>query len=139
MAISDNNTLIDVKNFIDSKQGHIRELPVSASYNCYINTWVGSASGYVGDPQTSTAVLGMALDAKDNSSGSAGDLKVRVLIKGIVVHDVTGGAQDQIRSKVYASDNGTLTTTSGTNSFVGYIVGFISSTSCEVFIDPYNS
>ena len=118
--------------------GDIEEYPVIASDIIYEGAAVGeNASGYsrplvAGDP-----FQGFAEAKVDNSTGSAGDLNVRVKAKGRIVVAVAGAsavtAND--RPAVYASDDDTFTLTSTSNSLIGYVSRWISGTDCVVEFD----
>jgi hypothetical protein len=71
----------------------------------------------------------------DNSSGADGAVAGEVYIDGSFVLTGTGFAQTDVGTQVFAIDNYTVTTTSTSNSYVGIITEFISSTKVRVKID----
>ncbi|MEX0599059.1 MAG: hypothetical protein WD205_00370 [Rhodothermales bacterium] len=118
--------------------GDKEDYPVAASAQVYEGAAVGeNASGYARPLTAGDPFLGLAEFEADNSAGSAGDIRVRVKKKGNVLLAVTGAsaitAND--RPAVYASDDGTFTLTSTSNSFVGYVSRWISGTNCIVEFD----
>lgn len=114
------------------KQGH----PVAASTTIYQGTLVYLASGYADDDTNSGAnqFAGIAIEEKDNSSGSAGDLDVDVWQEGVFELVGTGFTQGTVGSDIYGSDNYTVTTTSSSNTYIGRCVGYVSSTKILVKI-----
>lgn len=104
--------------------GDINSLPVKASTKVYEGAAVGidAASGYARGLNAGDAFKGFAERTADNSAGSNGDVRVRVLTKGIAKLAITNAAITDVDKPVYASDDGTFTLTASTNSYVGKIV-----------------
>ena len=71
----------------------------------------------------------------DNSGGALGALSGEVIISGSAVLHGTGFTQGDVGSQVFAIDNYTVTTTSTSNSYIGVITEFISSTKVRVLFD----
>lgn len=117
--------------------GDIEEYPVIASDIIYEGAAVGeNASGYSRPLVAGDVFQGFAEAKVDNSSGSAGDLNVRVKSRGRVVLTVVGSTvASNDRVAVYASDDNTFTTTASTNSLIGYVSRWVSSTTCVVEFD----
>jgi hypothetical protein len=118
--------------------GDINELPVIASDIIYEGAAVGeNASGYsrplvAGDP-----FQGFALKQADNSTGSAGDVRVKVRSRGYAQFAVTGATAVTANDfpPVYASDDGAFTLTAGSNTLIGNVYRWISSGVCIVHFD----
>ena len=104
--------------------GDINSLPVKASTKVYEGAAVGidAASGYARGLNAGDAFKGFAERTADNSAGSNGDVRVRVLTKGEVKLAIANAAITDVDKPVYASDDGTFTLTASTNSYVGKIV-----------------
>lgn len=118
--------------------GDVEEYPVIASDIIYEGAAVGeNASGYARPLTAADPFLGFAERIADNSAGAAGDVNVRVKSRGKVVLSVTGvsdvTANDRVA--VYASDDATFTTTSTSNSLIGYVSRYISGSDCVVEFD----
>ena len=104
--------------------GDINSLPVKASTKIYEGAAVGidAASGYARGLNAGDAFKGFAERTADNSAGSNGDVRVRVLTKGIAKLAIANAAITDVDKTVYASDDGTFTLTASTNSYVGKVV-----------------
>ncbi len=132
MALSANRTM-QYKQRTDPR-GDVVQLPVAASTKIYSGGLVGMLStGYVQPYAGSTVataltgfdrLVGVALEAVDNSAGSAGDLTVDVLTSGCFYHAVSGLAITDVGAPVYASADGTLTKVALGNAFVGWVERF---------------
>lgn len=107
----------------DFQLGEIEEYPVIASDIIYEGAAVGeNASGYARPLQGGDAFLGFAEAKVDNSSGSAGDKRVRVRTRGrvkLAISALAITAND--RPAVYASDDDTFTLSSTSNSHIGWV------------------
>ena len=111
MALSTNR---DVDRYVDQE---LRSLPVKAGSHVYKGAFVGLSGGYARALTAGDAFAGIAYEEMDNSSGSDGDLAVRVFTMGDFEHALTGASRTNNKSAVYASDDDTLTTTATGNSF----------------------
>lgn len=114
-----------------------QDFPVDASAHIYEGDFVGvnSGTGYArkltaGDTFLGVAVrevynIGSGYDPARSGSGSAGSTSVRCLTKGKIVKPVTDGASSlvpdltDVGTQVAASDDRTVTTTTGGNSVIG--------------------
>lgn len=107
----------------DYQLGEHEEYPVIAADIIYEGAAVGeNGSGYARPLVAGDPFLGFALEHADNSAGSAGDTRVRVLTKGRAVLDIAALAiTTNDRPAVYASDDNTFTLTAGSNSFIGTV------------------
>jgi hypothetical protein len=108
--------------------GDIDEYPVIASDIIYEGAAVGeNGSGYARPLVATDPFLGFCLEQVDNSAGSAGDKRVRVLRRGSVTLPISGLAitsNDQVA--VYASDDNTFTLTSASNTKIGWVRRWVS-------------
>jgi len=114
MALSANREL---NRYVDQE---LRTLPVKASAHIYKGGFVGLNGGYARPLVAGDAFAGIAYEEIDNSSGSDGDLMCRVFTQSDVEHALTGASRSYNGRALYASDDGTLTTTATGKSFVGY-------------------
>jgi hypothetical protein len=112
------------------------EIDAIASDIIYEGAAVGeSSSTGTGRPCVAGDVfLGFAHEQCDNSSGSAGDKRIKVRQTGVVKIAITGvvGVAD-VGDDVYASDDNTFTLTAGSNTWVGNVHRYLSGTTCEVW------
>lgn len=104
----------------------LRSFPVAASKKLYEGAIVGlDSSGNAGpaDGTTYTVVVGLAQKQADNSSGNAGDIQVLVRrgTFGNIAQSGTTIDKTKVGQKVYAIDDSTLTLTSTSNAFAGYV------------------
>lgn len=103
-----------------------RAFDMAASAICPAGTIVGlNVSGNAGpaDGTTFTTVVGVAERGVDNSLGAVAALRVTAIRSVFAGFATTGTAIDKtkIGSKVYAVDNQTLSLTSTSNAFAGYV------------------
>lgn len=106
---------------------------VVASDKIYEGSLIGLASGYARPLQAGDTFVGVAVETVDNTSGSAGDVKVRVATTIPFAMPVTGVSDvTSISLPVYASDDDTLTLTEGSNSLVGIISNYLSGSTCVI-------
>lgn len=97
------------------------------------------AGGYVAPLTAAEVFAGIAYEKIDNSAGSDGDLSVRAYTQGDFELALSGAAITDIGSAVYASDDATLTLTSTSNTFVGYMVDLVSSGVIILRIAPFQT
>ena len=112
-------------------------LPVIAADIIYEGAAVGdNASGYMRPLVAGDPFCGFAVEKVDNSAGAAGDKRVLLKTRGRIVLPVTGASSVADRGKpVFASDDDTFTLTQSTNTYIGEVERWISSTSCVVAFD----
>lgn len=119
------------------KEGKLQSFPVVASDIIYKGALVKvNAAGYLAPcaAEAGAKFAGVAYEEVDNSAGAAGDVSCRAERTGVHLMNGTGFSQADVGSKVYASDDDTVSTVQGANEQeVGQIVEFISST--EVYVD----
>jgi len=107
--------------------GTINELPVIASDIIYEGAVVGdNGSGYARPLQSGDPFRGFAERKADNSSGSAGDINVRVRTKGLIKLSVGSLAITDVGRPVYATDDDTFVLT-GIGTRIGYVYRYVSS------------
>jgi len=113
--------------------GHYIDYPMVASATIYEGSMVGdNASGYAraliaGDP-----FLGIAQKGCVETTAAAGGQYVRCRVGTWRQEYALAGALTDIGKIVYASDDGTLTLTAGTNTPVGRVVRYVSATLMEI-------
>ncbi len=119
--------------------GDFTDLPASAVH-IYEGAAIGLTSGYARGLVAGDVFQGFADRECDNSAGSAGDLNVKVRRSGYVELAVTGAsAVTDAGSPVYASADGTFTLTASTNSYIGIVEKWVSSTTCIVRFEGIGS
>lgn len=108
--------------------GDMDEYPVIASDIIYEGAAVGeNASGYARPLVAGDPFLGFCQEQVDNSTGSAGDKRVRVLTRGCITLPISAIAiTANDRPAVYASDDNAFTLTASTNTLIGYVRRWVS-------------
>lgn len=98
--------------------------PVQASTTIYQGgALTRDAGGEVGPASGAETFAGFAADDADNSSGSAGDINVKVYDRGLVLLTITGlDDNDDIGDVVYATADDTFTLTASNASSIGRVV-----------------
>jgi hypothetical protein len=94
-----------------------------------------NSSGYaVKTTNTASEVfVGVCMREADNTSGSSGDISVRVRRKGVCTMVTSGAGLTSPGTDMYATDNQTVQSTAN-NIYVGKFVRYTSSTECELDI-----
>lgn len=119
------------------------DLPVIASDIIYEGAAVGdNGSGLARPLAAADPFLGFADRQCDNSAGAASAKNVKVRTRGCVVLTVVGASSAaDVSETVYASDDDTFTLTSASNTAIGKVSRWISSTTCEVAFEalPHRS
>lgn len=106
--------------------GEFNSFPVIASDIIYEGAVVGdNGSGFARPLAAGDPFLGFAIEKVDNSTGSAGDKRVRVHDEGKIVLPITSLAITDRGKPVYASDDDTFTLTAGSNTYVGVVCRWI--------------
>jgi hypothetical protein len=108
--------------------GDSAEYPVIAADIIYEGAAVGeNGSGYSRPLVAADPFQGFAITKADNSTGSAGDVRVRVKTKGVIQLSIASLAiTANDRPKVYASDDNTFTLVSTSNTLIGTVLQWIS-------------
>lgn len=126
-------------------EGAIYEYPMVASDIIYKGALVSiNSAGYAlpaGDNSGDVGVVGIALEQADNSSGSAGDISVKVL-SGIVIKSLATAAdvgQTSVGVKATVSDDQTVDIAANTTNDVtaGMITKYVSSSAVDLYIAPF--
>lgn len=137
--MADSSVPLEIKA---KEPGGIQEFQMDADI-LYKGTMVKiAADGYLMDAasEAGSFFAGIAAETKDNSGGSAGDLKMQVYRKGrfLLTFSDTLTIAD-VGSTVYATDNQTATVTSGASKqIVGQLVEFVTASTGWVDIDHMN-
>lgn len=121
----------------DYEIGDFNELPMIASDIIYEGAAVGdNGSGLARPLVAGDPLLGFAQRQADNSAGAASAINVLVRQRGEIVLTVTGVASaDDVGATVYASDDDTFTLTASTNTAIGKVARWITSTTCVVYFE----
>lgn len=111
----------------DFDLGDVNEHPVIAADIIYEGAFVGdNGSGYARPLVAGDPFRGIAETKADNSTGSAGDINVRVRAKGKVKLPISSLAITDVGKDVYASDDDAFTLTKGSNTRIGHVHRWIS-------------
>ena len=134
-------TALTKDNLAEHKEGKLLAFPVKGSTKIYQGAICKvTAAGYLAGAAAEAGAVfaGMAYEQVDNSSGADGAVKCRVLTEGVFPMAGSGFAQSDLGSKVYASDDQTVSTTQGANEQeVGKIVEVVSATEVMVMLKQY--
>jgi hypothetical protein len=114
MALTANR---DVDRYVDQE---LRSLPVKGGAHIFKGGFVGLSGGHARALTAGDPFAGIAYEEADNSAGGDGAVMVRVFTTGDFEHALTSASRTNNRAAVFASDDGTLTTTAAGNSFVGH-------------------
>lgn len=116
------------------------DLPAVATDIIYNGSAVGISSGNARPCTTSDEFAGFCVEQCDNSAGSAGAKRVKVLAKGYIKLSVTGvSAVTHINDAVYLTDDDTFTLTSSGGLQIGKVYRWISGTTCIVYFEALGS
>lgn len=126
------------RNDIATKEGTIRPRKVAALANIRKGALICMVGGYAAPALNTTGysnVVGFATEARNNQSGSAGDLTVPVR-SGVSINLAwTGGVQAAENNQViYVADDQTVSTVTNSGVKAGLVEGYVSSTVVRVFI-----
>jgi len=120
MALSANRDL----KFYASQE--LLDLPVKDNVDIYKGAFVGidASTGYARPLTAGDPFAGIAYQQADNTGTGHADGAIRVRLHQHVdiVHAITATVAN-VGAAVYASDDGTLTLTEGSNSAVGTLIG----------------
>lgn len=109
--------------------GDVSEHPVVAADIIYAGAAVGINAGNARPLTTNDEFAGFAEFKADNSSGSAGDVKVKTRTKGLIELTVTGAGATSVGDAVYATDDDTFTLTKSAGAVrIGHIQRHVSGT-----------
>jgi hypothetical protein len=115
----------------------LNDIPVIAADIIYEGAAVGdNGSGLARPLVAQDPFMGFAERQCDNSAGAASAKNVRVRSRGFVSLPVTGAASAADQGEaVYASDDDTFTLTSTSNTPIGKVHRWVSSTTCIVYFE----
>lgn len=134
MALTANR---DVDHYIDQE---LRSFQMAASKNMYKGAFVGlSSTGYAQPLVAGGPFVGIAYEAMDNSSGSDGDVTVRVYTLGDFGVTLTGATVADLGRPVFASADDALSFVGAGNSYVGVVQDFITTNEIILRLDPGGS
>ena len=113
-------------------------VPVAASQNIAEGAFVSMNNQYARNLNTSDQFGGVALRARDNSSGAAGDIEdLPILVRGVVRGlTVTGATATTAKGTlVYATDEDSLTLTASGGLLVGRVAKAVGTDEADVFFE----
>ena len=120
--------------------GEQENYPVIAADIIYEGAAVGdNGSGYARPLAAGDPFLGFCTMNSDNSLGAAGDIRVRVKSEGAVLLTFGSVAITDVGKDVFASDDNTFTLTATSNSRIGRVRRYVSSTTAVVEFEAVHS
>lgn len=122
---------------VEEKDGVLRSSPMAVDIIYRGALVMYNAAGYLAPcaAETGAVFAGVAEERKDNSGGSAGDIRCRHKGTGRYLLTGSGFVQGDVGEVVYASDDQTITKTAGSNTLVGKIDEFVSATQVWVTLE----
>lgn len=112
---------------------HRTLVPVIADDIVYQGAYLSISSGRAAPLAAGDDFIGIALSFADNAGGAAGAVDVEVCQRGQLVGvSVAGSSATSFGAVVYASDDGTLTLTSTSNSKIGFVSRVNTDGTCNV-------
>lgn len=125
--------------------GDVNEIPVIAADIIYEGAAVGivKASGHARPLNAADKFAGFAEAKADNSTGSAADINVRIVARGVVKLSVSGAVITDVEQPIYATDDDTFVFLPTGGVYIGKVIRFVSSGVVEVEfdaitgVDPY--
>jgi len=134
---------ITVRKDVRRQEGNILSYPVAASTKLFEGALIAlNASGYAvkAADTTNFTFVGVCDETADNTSGSAGDIRVKVWTYGVVdvVANFSAAAADAGK-KVYQLDDQTVDLAANVTNdvLVGKIVEVVSASKLRVAITPF--
>jgi hypothetical protein len=109
--------------------GDVQQYPVIATDIIYEGAAVGlvDGTGYARPLVAGDRFVGFAEQKADNATGAAGDVSVRVIMRGQVQLSVSGAVITDVGQPVYAADDNAFQFSPVGGSFVGRVSRFVSS------------
>ncbi len=120
------------------QDGEIIDVSVKASATIYKGALlVDKGSGYAepGADGSGYVFLGVAVEKADNSSGSDGDISVRLYKTGTFQYAKASAAQTDLDQLMYIHDDQTVGTSSTNSVSAGYCVDIVDSSTIKLRID----
>lgn len=115
--------------------GDLQSAPVLDNVVIWLGSALGLSGGYARQLVAADSFIGFADQHIDNTvtGHASGFLNVPYIPRGRVTLPVVGvTGVTNVGSDVFASDGNTFTLTAGSNSRIGKIIRFVSSTTCVV-------
>lgn len=97
----------------------VRLLPVKAGVRIYKGAFLGLSGGFVRPLAAGDTFAGVAYEEANNAGGADGAVTVRVFTLGDFDHVLASATRANNGNQLFASDDGTLTTTAAGNSMIG--------------------
>ncbi|MGQ9707107.1 MAG: hypothetical protein ACUVWP_08970 [bacterium] len=122
----------------EGKVGALIQYKVAGQVHIYKGALVClNSDGYAipGADTSGYKFIGVAYEDADNTSGSNGDISVRVLKTGSFLYPIASVQQSDMGDKAYIKDDGEVSLVSVNEIFVGYICEMPSSGKVRVRID----
>ena len=120
------------------QDGEIIDIKVLASETIYKGALVvdvGTGYASAGVYGSSYVFLGIAAEAADNSSGSDGDITVRVYKTGVFQIPKPTAVQTDLGQAMYIRDDNTVDTSVTNSVLAGYCVDIVDSSNIKLRID----
>jgi hypothetical protein len=117
--------------------GEHNSLPMVGTDIIYEGAAVGdNGSGLARPLVAADPFLGFAMRKADNAAGAASAVNVDVKQRGEIQLVVTGVASAaDVGETVYAADDDSFTLTAGSNTAIGKVARWVSSTTCVVYFE----
>ncbi len=116
----------------------LREYSVAAAETIYKGAFVGlNPAGYAKPFVPGDLLVGIAYEQKDNASGAAGALKVRVITEGDAQLTLASVALTDVGKPVYATDDNTISLTGHPDAYVGRIINYVTTNTCLVRLKAF--
>ncbi|MBI4719475.1 MAG: hypothetical protein HY763_16895 [Planctomycetes bacterium] len=124
---------VDRPHYVDQK---LREFQVATNVKIYKGALLSVRStGYVGPLVAGAQSAGIAFETADNTGGANGAKKVRAYVQGDFELPLSGAAITDIGDAIYGTADDATSKTAASNTYIGVIVGFVSSTTVIVRIN----
>lgn len=120
------------------QDGEIISVPVKGATTIYKGALVvdlGTGYASAGSNAGAYTFLGVAVEKADNSSGSDGDIRVRVNKIGTYQYTKPTAVQTDLGVVMYIRDDQTVDTTSTNSIVAGYCVDVVDSSTIKLRID----
>ena len=131
MALTENRKPPDSK--LPPNYTLVFDYDLAASVTIYKGAFVKLGTSGI-TPSTGTGrVLGYSIDEKKVNGTTAGAVQAKIAVGDLIVHAVTGVAGfGDVKKKVFASNDETLTLVSTSNGFAGWVYDHVSGTDAIV-------